>query len=107
MLSHQDNGQVPDRRRRQRRSLDHSLLEDLCEDTGKTLHSKDGRIKIYSGPARKALAWIYFLTNKNVIKNKKLPMNSLLKKNSVYLINPNKILFLVAFHFKTNLFWSK
>ena len=70
MPSRQDNDQVPNRRRRQRRSVDHSLLEDLCEDTGKTLHSKDGQVKIYSGPAKKALACIYFLNNKNVLKHK-------------------------------------
>ena len=32
------------KRQRARRSIDISMVEDLCSDVGKTLHTKDGQV---------------------------------------------------------------
>ena len=39
-----NNGERPPRRRQARADIDHTFLEDSAEDTGKTLHTKDGQV---------------------------------------------------------------
>ena len=48
MPSHDRNDDPPRRRRqRQRQTLDISLIEDMTNDSGKTLHTKDGQVFVY------------------------------------------------------------
>ena len=45
-VQRQGNGDGPRRNNQKRKSINISVLEDLVEDTGKTLHTKDGQVLI-------------------------------------------------------------
>ena len=55
-----NNGERPPRRRQARVDIDHTFLEDSAEDTGKTLHTKDGQVWKLSQCVMYNIDWVFF-----------------------------------------------
>ena len=56
MPSHGDNNRArPRRRQGLNGAIDHTLLEDMASENGKTLHTKDGQVLVYINQMSQAL----------------------------------------------------